>query len=38
MSVLIDKHTQVICQGFTGRQGPFRPYRRLPKARQWCAV
>ncbi|MFP4682076.1 MAG: succinate--CoA ligase subunit alpha [Ectothiorhodospira sp.] len=23
MSILIDKHTRVICQGFTGRQGTF---------------
>ena len=23
MSVLVDKHTRVICQGFTGRQGTF---------------
>jgi len=23
MSVLVDEHTQVICQGFTGRQGTF---------------
>ncbi|MDO4358216.1 MAG: hypothetical protein Q4C28_01450, partial [Escherichia coli] len=23
MSILIDKNTKVICQGFTGRQGTF---------------
>ena len=23
MSILIDKHTKVICQGFTGSQGTF---------------
>ena len=23
MSVLVDKNTRVICQGFTGRQGTF---------------
>ena len=23
MSVLVDKHTRVICQGFTGSQGTF---------------
>ena len=23
MSILVDKHTKVICQGFTGAQGTF---------------
>ena len=23
MSILIDKHTKVICQGFTGKNGTF---------------
>jgi len=23
MSILVDQHTRVICQGFTGKQGSF---------------
>ncbi|SEP60893.1 succinyl-CoA synthetase alpha subunit [Ectothiorhodospira magna] len=29
MSILIDKHTRVICQGFTGRQGTFHTEQAL---------
>src|SRR6202789_870214 len=29
MSVLIDKNTRVICQGFTGSQGPFHSERAI---------
>jgi len=29
MSILIDKHTRVICQGFTGKQGTFHSEQAL---------
>ena len=36
MSVLVNKDTKVICQGFTGSLA-FPPSRRLPMARKWSA-
>lgn len=38
MSILVDENTRVICQGFTGKQGPSIPNRRWPMARGWWAA
>ncbi len=38
MSVLVDKNTKVICQGFTGAQGTFHSNKQLLMARRWLAV
>jgi len=38
MSVLINKETKVICQGFTGAQGPSTVNRRLSMAPRWWVV
>lgn len=38
MSILIDKNTKVICQGFTGSQGLSTPSRRLHTVHKWLAV
>ena len=38
MSILVNKHTRVICQGFTGKQGPSTPSRRSPTAPSWSAA
>ncbi len=38
MSVLINKDTKVICQGFTGSQGLSTPNRRLHTVRRWLAA
>ncbi len=38
MSILIDKNTKVICQGFTGSQGLSTPNRRSLTVRRWLAA
>ena len=38
MSILIDKNTKVICQGFTGSRGLSTLNRRLRTAPKWSAV
>lgn len=38
MSILIDKNTKVICQGFTGSQGLSTLNRQLRTALKWSAV
>lgn len=32
MSILIDKNTKVICQGFTGSQGTFHSEQEIGRA------
>ena len=34
MSVLVDKNTKVICQGFTGSQGTFHSEQAIANATQ----
>jgi hypothetical protein len=38
MSILVDKNTKVICQGFTGKTGHLPPSRRSPTAPGWSAA
>ena len=38
MSILIDKNTKVICQGFTGKNGTFHSEQRSPTAPRWSAA
>lgn len=38
MSILIDKNTKVICQGFTGGQEPSTPSRRWRTVHSWLAA
>lgn len=38
MSILIDKNTKVICQGFTGSQGLSTQNRLLHTALKWLAA
>ena len=35
MSILIDKNTKVLCQGFTGSQGTLHSEQASPTARSW---
>ena len=38
MSILVNKNTPVICQGFTGKQGTFHSEQASPTAPSWSAA
>ena len=38
MSILVDKHTRVICQGITGKAGQFHTRHAWNMARKWSAA
>jgi succinyl-CoA synthetase alpha subunit len=38
MSILVNKNTRVICQGFTGQQGTFHSEHSISTARRWSAA